>query len=147
MRTFVRFQLTHLAREPTTKSIARSQLITLDLTPTFGLIINITFTDEAQVLPNIGQILKLMIDNIPELTIIAMGSSSFDLANKTGDPLTGRSIHYHLYPLSQTEISAGENALETTQNLEDRLIFGSYPELLQLTDTQEKSLYLLQLVQ
>ncbi|HTN35563.1 MAG TPA: ATP-binding protein [Arachidicoccus sp.] len=108
---------------------------------------NLLIIDEAQVLPNIGQILKLMIDNIPELTIIATGSSSFDRANKTGDPLTGRSIHYHLYPLSQTEISAGENALETTQNLEDRLIFGSYPELFQLTDIQEKSAYLLQLVQ
>ena len=108
---------------------------------------NLLIIDEAQVLPNIGQILKLLIDNIPELTIIATGSSSFDLANKTGDPLTGRSIHYHLYPLSQSEISAGENALETTQNLEDRLIFGSYPELFQLTDIQEKSSYLLQLVQ
>lgn len=103
--------------------------------------------DEAQALPNIGQILKLMIDNIPELTIIATGSSSFDFANKTGGPLTDRSIHYHLYPLSQSEISAGENALKTTQNLEDRLIFGSYPELFQLTDIQEKSAYLFQLVQ
>ncbi|AYD47699.1 ATP-binding protein [Arachidicoccus soli] len=103
--------------------------------------------DEAQVLPNIGQILKLMIDNIVELTIIATRSSSFDLANKTGDPLTGRSIHYHLYPLSQAEISEVENALETTQNLEDRLVFGSYPELFHLIDTQEKASYLLQLVQ
>jgi hypothetical protein len=103
--------------------------------------------DEAQVLPNIGQILKLMIDHIPELTIIATGSSSFDLANKTGDPLTGRLIQFHLYPLSQAEIATNENALETIQNLEDRLVFGSYPELFHLTDSQEKSSYLLQLVQ
>ncbi len=103
--------------------------------------------DEAQVLPHIGQILKLMIDHIPELTIIATGSSSFDLANKTGDPLTGRLIQFHLYPLSQAEIATNENALETIQNLEERLVFGSYPELFHLTDSQEKSSYLLQLVQ
>lgn len=103
--------------------------------------------DEAQVLPHIGQILKLMIDHIPELTIIATGSSSFDLANKTGDPLTGRLIQFHLYPLSQAEIATNENAFETIQNLEERLVFGSYPELFHLTDSQEKSSYLLQLVQ
>ena len=109
--------------------------------------IKLLIIDEAQVLPDIGQILKLMIDNIPYLTIIATGSSSFDLANKTGDPLTGRSIHYKLYPLSQTEISASENALKTIQNLEDRLIFGSYPELFHIKAPQERVSYLLQLVQ
>lgn len=103
--------------------------------------------DEAQVLPDIGQILKLMIDEIPELTIIATGSSSFDLANKTGDPLTGRVILLHLYPLSQAEIGANETGLETNQNLEERLVFGSYPELFKLSTVEEKAAYLLQLVQ
>ncbi|HMR91559.1 MAG TPA: ATP-binding protein [Chitinophagaceae bacterium] len=103
--------------------------------------------DEAQVLPETGQVLKLMIDHNPELTILATGSSSFDLANKTGDPLTGRQVLLHLYPLSQAEIGVRENSLETLQNLEDRLIFGSYPELFQLSTFQEKSTYLLQLVQ
>ncbi|MFT4024272.1 MAG: ATP-binding protein [Flavihumibacter sp.] len=103
--------------------------------------------DEAQVMANIGQVLKLMIDSIPNLTIIATGSSSFDLSNRTGDPLTGRSINYLLYPLSQAEIGMHENALEKSQNLEERLIFGSYPELFQLTDIGEKSACLLQLVQ
>jgi predicted AAA+ superfamily ATPase len=103
--------------------------------------------DEAQVIQDIGQILKLMIDHIPELTIIATGSSSFDLTNKTGDPLTGRLIQFHLYPLSQAEIAIKENTFETIQNLEERLVFGSYPELFHLTDYQEKSTYLLQLVQ
>lgn len=103
--------------------------------------------DEAQVLPDVGQILKLMIDNLSGLTVIATGSSSFDLANKTGDPLTGRSLQYHLFPLSQAEIATQESHLETVQHLEDRLIFGSYPELFQLTSVQEKSAYLLQLVQ
>ena len=103
--------------------------------------------DEAQVIPEIGKILKLMIDNIPKLTIIATGSSSFDLANKTGDPLTGRQKQLHLYPLSQSEISRVETYPETIQNLEERLVFGSYPELFQLTTFQDKSLYLQQLIQ
>ncbi len=103
--------------------------------------------DEAQVLPGIGASLKLMIDSFPELTIIATGSSSFDLVNKTGEPLTGRSMQFHLYPLSQGEIESRENFLETVQNLEERLIFGSYPELFRLTDLQEKSTYLQQLIQ
>ncbi|MGZ3837741.1 MAG: ATP-binding protein [Flavisolibacter sp.] len=101
--------------------------------------------DEAQVLPEIGRILKLMIDSLPNLSILATGSSSFDLANKTGDPLTGRQIPLQLYPLSQREIGAGETHLETIQNLEERLIFGSYPELFQLPTIQEKSQYLTEL--
>ena len=103
--------------------------------------------DEAQVLPDIGQILKLMIDEIPELTIIATGSSSFDLANRTGDPLTGRVILLHLYTLSQAEIGVNETGLETVQNLEERLVFGSYPEMFKLPTVEEKAAYLLQLVQ
>lgn len=102
--------------------------------------------DEAQVLPEIGQVLKLMIDSIPGLTIIATGSSSFDLANRTGEPLTGRQRRFFLYPLSQTEISSMETYMETIQNLEERLIFGAYPEVYQLPDLQEKSDYLLELV-
>ena len=92
--------------------------------------------DEAQVIADIGKILKLMIDSIPHLTIVATGSSYFDLANKTGDPLTGRHIPLHLYPFSQREIGSMENHLETTQNLEDRLILGCYTELSQMTSYQ-----------
>jgi uncharacterized protein len=103
--------------------------------------------DEAQVIQGIGQILKLMIDGIPSLTILATGSSSFDLANKTGDPLTGRGYHMQLYPLAQLEIGTSETYLETIQNLEERLVFGSYPELFQLSTHQEKAEYLRQLVQ
>lgn len=103
--------------------------------------------DEAQVLPDIGKILKLMIDSISNLTILATGSSSFDLANKMGDPLTGRQFQLHLYPLSQREINTTETHLETVQNLEERLIFGSYPELFQMTTYQEKSKYLTELTQ
>jgi predicted AAA+ superfamily ATPase len=103
--------------------------------------------DEAQVIKDIGPILKLMIDSIPGLTIIATGSSSFDLLNKTGDPLTGRQYLFQLFPLAQHEIGKEESFVETAQNLEERLIFGSYPEIFQSASYQEKSGYLEQLVQ
>lgn len=103
--------------------------------------------DEAQVIPEIGKILKFMIDSIPGLTILATGSSSFDLLNKAGEPLTGRQIQFNLYPLSQLELQETETYLETVQNLEVRLVYGSYPELLQLKTYTEKSAYLQQLIQ
>lgn len=103
--------------------------------------------DEAQVIPEIGKTLKFMIDSIPGLTVLATGSSSFDLLNKAGEPLTGRQIQFNLYPLSQLELKETETYLETVQNLEERLIYGSYPELLQLNTYTEKSDYLQQLIQ
>ena len=102
--------------------------------------------DEAQVIPEIGKILKLLIDSFKDLTIIASGSSAFDLSNQTGEPLTGRSLTYHLYPIAQLELAQYENGLETVQNLEERLIFGSYPELFQLETLAEKSQYLTELI-
>jgi predicted AAA+ superfamily ATPase len=103
--------------------------------------------DEAQVIQEIGQILKLMIDNFTALTILATGSSSFDLANKTGDPLSGRQIKLILYPLSQSEISTQESYPETVQNFDERLIFGSYPEMFQLLTYKDKAAYLHELIQ
>ncbi len=102
--------------------------------------------DEAQVIPEIGKILKLLIDSFKDLTIIASGSSTFDLSNQTGEPLTGRSLTYYLYPIAQLELSGTENALQTKQNLEERLIFGSYPELFQLNTLAEKAQYLNELI-
>jgi len=57
--------------------------------------------DEAQKIEQIGEIIKLMIDEIPDLTVILTGSSAFDLKQKFGEPLTGRKRTYHLFPLSQ----------------------------------------------
>jgi len=102
--------------------------------------------DEAQVIPEIGKVLKLMIDEIDGLTIIATGSSAFDLSNQTGEPLTGRSYTYFLYPIAQVELSTQENVIQTRQNLEERLIFGSYPEVLNLITLAEKAEYLKDLV-
>jgi predicted AAA+ superfamily ATPase len=106
----------------------------------------IVIIDEAQAIPEIGKILKLMIDAIKGITIIATGSSSFDLATTTGEPLVGRNIIYHLYPIAQAELSLTEDKLTTIRNLDQRLIYGSYPELWQLQEQQEQENYLRQLV-
>lgn len=102
--------------------------------------------DEAQKVENIGAILKFMIDGINDLTIIATGSSAFDLTQKLGEPLTGRSITYHLFPIAQCELNKYENAIETVANLEQRLIYGSYPELFKYESLQEQQQYLSELV-
>lgn len=106
----------------------------------------IIIIDEAQDIPEIGKILKLMIDRIKGITIIATRSSSFDLVNHTGEPLVGRNLVYQLYPIAQTELSALEDFIATKTNLEERLVFGSYPELWHLENRQERENYLRQMV-
>lgn len=101
--------------------------------------------DEAQMIPEIGRVLKLMIDSNEQLTILATGSSSFDLMNKTGEPLTGRKRSFILYPIAQKEL--GEDMLESKSMLEERLIFGSYPELFNLEGNDHKTIYLKELIQ
>lgn len=98
--------------------------------------------DEAQAIPEIGKILKLIVDNIEGIRVIVTGSSAFDLANLSGEPLTGRAFFHELYPIAQQELSLQENALQTLQNLEDRLIYGSYPELWNLPFSVTKAEYL-----
>ncbi len=102
--------------------------------------------DEAQTIPEIGKILKLMVDEIEGIKIIATGSSVFDLENKLGEPLTGRDITLKLFPLSQMEFSKEENLIETTGKLDERLILGSYPELRQYADWDKKVKYLERLI-
>ncbi len=101
--------------------------------------------DEAQAIPEIGKALKLMIDSFQHLTILATGSSSLDLVNSSGEPLTGRQYAFTLYPFAQTELS--ETPFEALQRLDERLVFGSYPEVIHIPGREEKSLYLQQLVQ
>lgn len=102
--------------------------------------------DEAQNIPEIGSKLKLIVDEITGIKVIASGSSSFDLLNKTGEPLVGRSTSFLLTPFSQREIQQKENVLETRQNLELRLIYGSYPEVVTLTGYENKADYLKDIV-
>ncbi len=106
----------------------------------------IIIIDEAQAIPEIGKILKLLIDTVKGITVIATGSSSFDLAYTTGEPLVGRNLVYQLYPIAQVELSETEDFLTTFRNLEERLIYGSYPELWHLKSRQERERYLKQMV-
>lgn len=86
--------------------------------------------DEAQQIADIGLKLKLLHDNKPELQMIATGSSAFDLLNRTNEPLTGRKRTFYLYPISYAELVANTDRLEAKRTLEARLIFGSYPEVI-----------------
>jgi predicted AAA+ superfamily ATPase len=83
-----------------------------------------------------------MVDEVPHIRIIAPGSSSFNLLHKAGEPLVGRSVRFQLFPFSQREIVPLESPLETLQNLESRLVYGSYPEAVLLESKRQKEEYL-----
>lgn len=108
--------------------------------------IKLLVIDEAQNIPDIGLILKLIVDSIDGIKVIATGSSVFDLSNKLGEPLVGRKNTIYLFPLAQMEFTKYQNFKETTQKLEERLLFGSYPELEQYPDWNDKINYLKEIV-
>jgi uncharacterized protein len=85
--------------------------------------------DEAQHVPFIGLSLKLIVDHLPQVRVLATGSSSFDLSNQTGEPLVGRKWSFELYPISQLELAAQEAPFQTSERLPQRLIYGGYPEV------------------
>lgn len=86
--------------------------------------------DEAQRIPNVGIGLKILVDNFPKVFVLITGSASLDLSYKVGEPLVGRKFTYHLYPLWIGELSEGKNSYELSNEKEERMIFGSYPEVL-----------------
>ena len=98
--------------------------------------------DEAQHVPDIGKKLKLIVDEIPGIRVIASGSSSFDLKNQAGEPLVGRGTQFILLPFSQREIATVESPIESMRNLETRLLYGSYPEVVASESFAEKKEYL-----
>lgn len=108
--------------------------------------INYLIIDEAQEIPEIGKKLKLMVDSIKGLHVLITGSSAFEINNQVGEPLVGRMKELHLYPLAQIEFAKYENSLATSSLLEERLIFGSYPELLHLPAQADKIDYLKEIV-
>ncbi|NJN33379.1 MAG: ATP-binding protein [Saprospiraceae bacterium] len=89
----------------------------------------IIILDEAQSVPEIGLVLKLLIDTYPEMQIIATSSSSFDLANRAAEPLTGRALQFELYPFSYSEMGQIFNPLEKRAYLDYFMRFGFYPEI------------------
>lgn len=91
--------------------------------------------DEAQNVPDIGRILKILVDTHPQLQIIATGSSSFDLAQKISEPMTGRTFTYQLSPISLQEIRQQEDLIQIESRLDNILRFGSYPEIVSLDES------------
>ena len=103
------------------------------------------FIDEAQRIPEIGLSLKIILDEFPSLKVIITGSSSLDLASKISEPLTGRIFTHKLYPISFAELNKILTPFELTENLEERIIFGSFPEIFSLQGTWAKTEYLMNL--
>ena len=104
------------------------------------------YIDEAQKIPDIGQILKLMVDEIEGLKIILSGSSSFDIHKDAGEPLTGRKFTFILYAFSENELNQIENSISKIDKLKERLVYGNYPELIHIPDQKDKRDYLNELV-
>lgn len=102
--------------------------------------------DEAQRIPNIGLGLKIIVDQKPDISVIATGSSSFELAGQTGEPLTGRKKTLTLFPLSQIELSNIHNDFELKEKLPEYLIFGGYPAVLTKENKEDKIVILNEIV-
>lgn len=94
--------------------------------------------DEAQYISNIGRALKILVDQLPDLFVMATGSSSFELAGQVGEPLTGRKRTLLLYPLSQKELNSVFNRYELREKRDEFLLYGTYPEVAKAETRQEK---------
>jgi predicted AAA+ superfamily ATPase len=102
--------------------------------------------DEAQYIPKIGINLKLIVDHIEDIKVIVTGSSTFDLANQIGEPLTGRKKIIKMETISQIELNQIESRVQTKANLENRIIYGSYPEIILFQDDISKKEYLHEII-
>lgn len=100
------------------------------------------FIDEAQRIPEIALSIKIILDNFKELKVIVTGSSSLDLASKVSEPLTGRVYSYRLFPIAQLELKKMKTPYELETELEERLIFGSYPEIFSISGREARVQYL-----
>ena len=89
----------------------------------------IMVVDEAQRIENIGVKMKLITDHLRDVQLILTGSSSFELANRINEPLTGRKWEYRLFPLSFAEMAEHTSPFEETKNLQIRLVYGYYPDV------------------
>ncbi len=100
----------------------------------------IVIVDEAQRIENVGLKFKLITDQLPEIQLVATGSSSFDLASQVNEPLTGRKWEHQLFPLSTQEMINHHGLLEETRMLPHRLVYGYYPEVVTSTGNERKVL-------
>lgn len=103
----------------------------------------LVFIDEAQRVKNIGLLIKMIVDELKDVQVIATGSSAFELANEISEPLTGRKYEYFLYPLSYQELEQHFGMLDEKRLLEHRLIYGSYPEIIMKIGEEKETLNLI----
>ncbi len=104
---------------------------------------NIVVIDEAQRISDVGVKLKLITDQMPDIQLVATGSSSFELANRTNEPLTGRKWEFQMFPLTFSELVSQNGLLEEKRMLPHRLVFGYYPEVVSKLELEEKILKML----
>ncbi|WP_426091901.1 ATP-binding protein [Flavobacterium sp. DSR3-2] len=88
------------------------------------------FIDEVQLIPNIDLKLKIIVDQIKNVQVIVNGSSAFDINYVTQEPLTGRKFEYRLYPISCNEFESNVGFIKAQQQLELRLLYGMYPDVI-----------------
>lgn len=123
----------------------RESLLQPNVTKLEGMIGNtkLFFIDEAQRIPEIGIVIKIIVDRIKDVQVIATGSSSFLLSHSMKEPLTGRAFEFELFPLTFVELVEHTSLLEEKRNLERRLIYGSYPEVVSSPGEEKDLLELL----
>ncbi len=102
--------------------------------------------DEAQVIRDIGSKIKLIVDEVEKIRVLVTGSSSLTLTESTGEPLTGRKVDIDLYPFSISEIHEFQSGVEIRKNIDQRLLYGSYPEIFRLSSDADKKTYLAEIV-
>ena len=95
--------------------------------------------DEAQALSKAGIGLKMLVDTLPDIKVIASGSSSFQLANDIGEPLTGRRRTATLFPISAMEYAEEFGNMHLRQTLDDLLVYGMYPEIMTMENKLDKA--------
>lgn len=127
------------------EAIIRSQLSETNIAGLRKLFGNhkIVVIDEAQKIRNIGSTLKLITDHLDDVQLLVSGSSALELAQETGEPLTGRKFEFYLFPLSYGEMVSHQGWIEEHRMLDQRLIFGAYPEVVTTTNDTAEILSLL----
>lgn len=103
----------------------------------------IVVIDEAQRISDVGLKLKLITDQMPDIQLVVTGSSSFELANRTNEPLTGRKWEFQMFPLTFSELVSHNGLLEEKRMLPHRLVYGNYPEVVSKPAIEENLLKML----
>ena len=116
------------ADDPSTRSLLQNP--TTEQIRTFIGEYKYIFLDEAQRIPGIGLTLKIITDQFKKVQIFVSGSSSFDLGNELNEPLTGRKWEYELFPISWEEYEDKIGFIKSEQQIENRLLYGLYPEVI-----------------